>query len=73
MVRYDGGMSENFCIKRGVRQACVLSPELFNTYTGSIFSETKILPSCNIGERNEDTTLVAESQEAPQTERMVLA
>ena len=32
-VRTESGMTSEFKIKKGVRQGCVLSPNLFNLYT----------------------------------------
>ena len=39
VVRTEHGITEEFQIKKGVRQGCVLSPSLFNLYTEKIYSE----------------------------------
>ena len=33
VVRTEHGITEEFQVKKGVRQGCVLSPSLFNLYT----------------------------------------
>ena len=38
-VRIDGELSEYTNIKRGVRQVCVMSPDLFNLYSEVIFKK----------------------------------
>ena len=38
-VRTESGMTSELKIKKEVRQGCVLSPNLFNTYTEKIFTE----------------------------------
>ena len=43
-IKTDDGQSSIFNIKRGVRQGCVLSPNLFNVYTEKIFKEFEDLP-----------------------------
>lgn len=35
-VKFNGISSENTCVRKGVRQGCLLSPDLFNT-VGEIF------------------------------------
>ena len=72
-IRLEQGESNDFEIKRGVRQGCVLSPKLFNLYTEEIFQKADELPGINIGGTNitnlryaDDTALLAESEEAPQ-------
>ena len=37
-VRVDGQLSESFNIKKGVRQGCPLSPNLFNLFINDIFN-----------------------------------
>ena len=38
VVRLQVGYSEEFDIERGVRQGCMLAPNLFNQYTEPIYS-----------------------------------
>ena len=49
MVRRQTDLSSEFSIKRGVRQSCALSPNLFNLYTGKIFKEVIDRNGINIG------------------------
>ena len=60
-------MTSEFKIKKGVRQPCVLSPNLFNLYTEKIFREVEDMKGVNIGGVNinnlsyaNDTVLLAE-------------
>ena len=69
-VRIEDGHSEEFKIKRGVRQGCILSPKLFNLYTENVFREIDNLDGVKIGGINinnlryaDDTALLAESEE----------
>ena len=48
-VRTESGMTSEFKIKKGVRQGCVLSPNLFNLYTEKIFREVEDMKKENIG------------------------
>ena len=66
-VRTESGMTSDFKIKKGVRQGCVLSPNLFNLYTEKIFREVEDMKGINIGGVNinnlryaDDTVLLAE-------------
>ena len=66
-VRTESGMTSEFKIKKGVRQGCVLSPNLFNLYTEKIFREVEDMKGINIGGVNinnlryaDDTVLLAE-------------
>ena len=66
-VRTESGMISEFKIKKGVRQGCVLSPNLFNIYTEKIFREVEDMKGINIGGVNinnlryaDDIVLLAE-------------
>ena len=66
-VRTESGMTSGFKIKKGVRQGCVLSPNLFNLYTEKIFREVEDMKRMNIGGVNinnlryaDETVLLAE-------------
>ena len=66
-VRTESGKTSEFKIKNGVRQGCVLSPNLFNLYTEKIFREVEDMKGVNIGGVNinnlryaDDTVLLAE-------------
>ena len=57
-------------IKRGVRQGCVLSPDLFNLYSEVIMRDLTELEGIKFGGRNlndiryaDDTALIADSKE----------
>ena len=61
-------MTSELEIKKGVRQGCVLSPNLFNLYTENIFREVEDMKGINIGGVNinnlryaDDKVLLAES------------
>ena len=69
-VRINGETSNQFDIQKGVRQGCVLSPELFNLYSEDIFSNINHLSGLSINGENitniryaDDTALLANSQE----------
>ena len=66
VVRTEHGITEEFQVKRGVRQGCVLSPSLFNLYTEKIFREIEDMEGVNVGGHNinnlryaDDTSLLA--------------
>ena len=66
VVRTEHGITEEFQVKRGVRQGCVLSPSLFNLYTEKIFREIEDMEGVNVGGHNinnlryaNDTSLLA--------------
>ena len=71
VVRLNSGLSEEFKIKRGVRQECVMSPKLFNLYAERIFRESDDLRGCVLGDENtnnlryaDDTALIADSRQS---------
>ena len=55
-------MTCEFKIKKGVRQGCVLSPNLFNLYTEKIFREVEDMKGVNINNLRyaDDKVLLAE-------------
>ena len=66
MVRTEHGITEEFQVKKGVRQGCVLSPSLFNLYTEKLFREIEDMEGVNVGGHNinnlryaDDTSLLA--------------
>ena len=72
-VRIDGEHSEETSIRRGVRQGCVLSPDLFNLYSENILREIKDIKGISMGGYNlnnlryaDDTVLMAHSEHALQ-------
>ena len=48
VVRWNGSLSESFCIKRGTKQGSVLSPILFNIFINDLLIE---LAGCDYGVR----------------------
>jgi hypothetical protein len=69
-MRVDGECSEYASIKRGVRQGCVMSPDLFNYYSELILRELEKERGLRVGGHNitniryaDDTVLLAESEE----------
>ena len=69
-VRVAGDKSNWQDIRRGVRQGCVLSPDLFNIYSEIILNELQGVAGVNVGGRNinnlryaDDTALIADSRE----------
>ena len=69
-IRIDGEYSRFSNIKRGVRQGCVLSPDLFNLYSENILRGLHDIKGLRVGGYNfnnlryaDDIVLIAESQE----------
>ena len=69
-VRVAGGISEWIEIKRGVRQGCGMSPDLFSLYGEMIMREIEGMEGFSVGGRNvnniryaDDTVLIADSKE----------
>ncbi|GFR62355.1 LINE-1 retrotransposable element ORF2 protein [Elysia marginata] len=69
-IRIDGEYTDFTEIKRGVRQGCVLSPDLFNLYSEVILRNITDMAGVKVGGRNitslryaNDTVLIANSQE----------
>ena len=72
-IRDDNELGNFVKIKRGVRQGCVLSPEIFSPYSEYIMRDIEDLPGIKIGGRNinnlrysDDTALIATSEAALQ-------
>lgn len=68
-IRIDNEIGEYQPIKRGVRQGCVLSPDLFSLYSENIMRTIQDLPGISIGGYNinnlryaDDTVLIANSE-----------
>ncbi len=69
-MRVDGDISEYKSIRRGVRQGCILSPDLFNIYSEMVLREIGDLEGIKVGGVNinnlryaDDTVLLADSQD----------
>ena len=70
VVRVGEETSEWVNIERGVRQGCVLSPDLFSLYTQLVMEELRDMDGTRIGGRNlnniryaDDMVLIADSEE----------
>lgn len=68
-VRVDNELSEWMKIERGVRQGCVLSPDLFSLYGEIILREIKDIPGIAVNGHNvnniryaDDTVLISETE-----------
>jgi len=69
-MRVGSDTNEYTKTERGVRQGCVLSPDLFNLYSERILRELEDVEGLKIGGQNlnnlryaDDTVLIAESEE----------
>ena len=69
-VRIDSELSDFKPIKRGVRQGCVMSPDLFNLYSETILRNIEDCQGMKINGQNlnnlryaDDTVLIAESDD----------
>ena len=69
-VQRDGEYSEYIKIRRGVRQGCVMSLDLFNYYSEMILPELEVEKGLKVGGQNitnlryaDDTVLLAKSVE----------
>ena len=68
-VRIENEVTDWTEIKRGVRQGCVLSPDLFSLYSQVVMDALKDLEGISAGGRNvnnvryaDDTVLIADSE-----------
>ena len=68
-IKINNQIGEFHSIRQGVRQGCVLSPDLFNLYSEMIFRSIENMPGIAVGGYNvnnlryaDDTVLVAKSE-----------
>ena len=68
-IRIDNDFSKYVEIKRGVRQGCILSPDLFSSYSEMIMREVKDMDGIKVNGENvtnaryaDDTALIADSE-----------
>ena len=69
-IRIDNEVRQYQPIKRGVRQGCVMSPDLFSLYSENIFRNIEDINGISIGGRNinniryaDDTVLIADNEQ----------
>ena len=69
-VRINSEKTEWVPIERGVRQGCVLAPDVFSLYSQKVMEEIEELEGVRVGGRNvnciryaDDTVLIADSKE----------
>ena len=69
-IRINGEIGEWVDIQKGVRQGCILSPDLFNLYSEKALRKIKTCDGVHLGETNynnlryaDDTALIADSEE----------
>ena len=69
-MRIESTVRQYHSIKRGVRQGCVMSPDLFSLYSENIFRNVEEISGIIIGGRNinniryaDDTVLIADNEQ----------
>ena len=70
MIRIGEKNSNDCVIRKGVRQGCILSPDLFSLYSETILRELHGVPGISVGGTNinnlrvaDDTVLIVDSEE----------
>ena len=69
-IRIHGELGNWIAIENGVRQGCILSPDLLNLYSEKALSKIKLSAALQLGDRNfnnlrygDDTTLLVDTEE----------